>query len=226
MIKDRVGGLFLWLFLIYIYASNSITMKKLLLLLLATVTTSVFAQNKINFDWGNFDFLKDQTEVNVQMKFDHALFHEQNLTEAEYLQKRKDDITAKKGEAVWENWISQWEKCKTSGYLDYFMNGINKKSKKVVFKSDAKTKYTLIIDTKWVYAGWYGGFIGSQEGKLTSDLTFVETDNPSKVIMKLQGDKILGKKSNNDISWEYGRIAAAYESTGKLLGKAINEEVK
>lgn len=201
-------------------------MKRLLLLLFIALAATFSAQNKINFEWGNFDFLKDQTEVNVELKFSDAVFQEKNLSEAEYLDNRKADITAKKGEAVWGNWISQWEGFKTSGYLDYFLKGLNGKSKKITFKSDAKTKYTLIIDAKWVYAGWYGGFIGSQEGKLTSEMTFVETDNPSKAVMKLHGDKILGKKLNNEFSWEYGRIAAAYESTGKMLAKNINQEIK
>ncbi|MDR6921684.1 hypothetical protein [Chryseobacterium sp. 2987] len=201
-------------------------MKKLLMLLFAAITTMTFAQNKINYEWGNFDFLKGQTEVNVQLKFNNVVFHEKNLTEAEYLENRKADITAKKGEAAWGNWAVQWGEFKECGYLEHFLNGINNKSKKIVFKSNAATTYTLIIDTKWVYAGWYGGFIGSQEGKLTSELAFVETDNPSKIIMKLQGDKILGKKMNSEFSWEYGRIAAAYEATGKLLGKAISKEIK
>lgn len=201
-------------------------MKKLLLLGFVVIATTLFAQNQINFQSGNFDFLKDQTDVNVQLKLDDAVYQEKNLTEAQYLEIRKADITAKKNEAVWKNWIYQWEKFKTTGFLDYFLTGINGKSGKVFFKNDAKTKYTLIIDAKWIYAGWYGGMIGSQEGKLTADLIFVETDNPSKVVMKLHADKIGGKKMNKDFSWEYGRIAAAFEVTGKKLGKEIKKAVK
>lgn len=201
-------------------------MKKLLLLLFVAITTLTFAQNKIDFEMGNFDFLKDQSEVNVQLIFDNAVYQEKNLTEAQYLENRKADITAKKNEEVWKNWMSQWDKFKTSEYLDYFLKGINGKSKKVIFKGDAKTKYTLIIDAKWIYAGWYGGMIGSQEAKLTADMKFVETDNPSKVVMKLKADKIGGKQMNKEFAWEYGRIAAAYEVTGKKLGKEIKEVIK
>ncbi|NML69526.1 hypothetical protein HHL23_06930 [Chryseobacterium sp. RP-3-3] len=201
-------------------------MKKLFLLLFMAIATTSFAQNQINFESGNFDFLKDQTEVNVQLKFDNAVYQEKNFTEAQYLENREKDIIAKKNEAVWKNWIFQWEKFKTEEYIGYFFKGINSKSKKITFKNDVKAKYTLIIDAKWIYAGWYGGMIGSQEAKLTSDLTFVETDNPSKVVMRLQADKIQGKKMNKDFSWEYGRIAAAYEITGKKLGTEIKKAVK
>lgn len=190
------------------------------------MSTTIFAQNKINVTQGSFDFLKDQTEVNVQLKFHNAAYQEKNLTEAQYIESRKTDITARKGVKVWENWTFQWEKFKTSEYLEYFYEGINSKSKKVKFKNDVKAKYTLIIDAKWIYAGWYGGMIGSQEAKLTADLLFVETDNPANVIMKLEADKIQGNKMNDQFSWEYGRIAAAYLITGKKLGTEIKSALK
>ncbi|MCD1115741.1 hypothetical protein [Chryseobacterium turcicum] len=202
-------------------------MKKLFLMLFFAIASTTFAQNQINFVSGNnFDFLKDQTEVNVQLKFDNATFQEGNLTEAQYIENKKGDISGRKGEKVWNNWIYQWDRFKTSEYLEYFFKGINAKSKKVTFGNGSKAKYTLIIDAKWVYAGWYGGMIGSQEAKLTADLLFVETDNPSHVVMKLQADKIQGKKMNKDFSWEYGRIAAAYEITGKKLGIEIKKALK
>ncbi|AYN01095.1 hypothetical protein [Chryseobacterium sp. 3008163] len=202
-------------------------MKKLFLMLFFAIASTTFAQNQINFVSGdNFDFLKDQTDVNVQLKFDNATYQEKNVTETQYVENRKADISERKGEKVWKNWTYQWDRFKTSEYLDYFFKGINAKSKNITFGNGIKAKYTLIVDAKWVYAGWYGGMIGSQEAKLTADLLFVETDNPSNVIMKLQADKIQGKKMNKDFSWEYGRIAAAYEITGKKLGAEIKKALK
>jgi len=201
-------------------------MKKIFLLLLMVVATTVFAQNKIDVISGNFDFLKDQTEVNVQLKFDNAVYQEKNFTEEQYIENRKADVTAKKNEKVWENWIYQWERFKSTEFQEYFFKGANNRSKKLFFRNDLKAKYTLIIDAKWVYAGWYGGMIGSQEGKLDADLTFVETDNPSNVVMKLKANKILGRQMNKDFSWEYGRIAAVYEILGKKLGKDIKTALK
>ncbi|WP_379968078.1 hypothetical protein [Epilithonimonas sp. UC225_85] len=200
-------------------------MKKLLLLVVLMFTTITFAQNQLNFEFGTFDFLKDQTEVNVQLKFENVLFQAENYTEAQYLERRKTETLAKKNAAAWQKWIDAWQNYKDTEYLNYFLKGVNGWSKKVVFKKDVKAKYTLIIDTKWVYAGWHAGLV-AQEGKLTSDLIFVETDNPSKVIMKLQGAEVLGKQSNKDFTMEYGRIAAAYEVTGKLVGKALRKVVK
>ncbi|MBM7418447.1 MULTISPECIES: hypothetical protein [Chryseobacterium] len=202
-------------------------MKKLFLVLLLSIATTVFAQNQMNIVQGSFDFLRDQTEVNVQVKFENAIFQVENFTEEQYLEKRKEDILGnrKRGEEGWQKWNEAWNRFKDSEYLDYLLKGINSKSKKILFKKDAQTKYTVIVDAKWIYAGWHGGLIG-QEAKLTSDITFVETENPSKVIMKLQGDKVLGKPQNKDFVMEYGRIAGAYEATGKELGKVIKRALK
>jgi len=73
-------------------------MKKLLLILFVGITTTVFAQNQLNFEFGTFDFLKDQTEVNVQLKFENVLFQADNFTEAQYLERRKTEILAKKNQ--------------------------------------------------------------------------------------------------------------------------------
>lgn len=200
-------------------------MKKLLLILFVGITTTVFAQNQLNFEFGTFDFLKDQTEVNVQLKFENVLFQADNFTEAQYLERRKTEILAKKNQEEQKKWSQSWQEFKDTEYLDYFLKGVNGWSKKIAFKKNVNTKYTLIIDTKWVYAGWHAGLV-AQEGKLTADLIFVETDNPSKVLMKLQAAQILGKQSNKHFTMEYGRIAAAYEVTGKQLGKALRKEIK
>jgi hypothetical protein len=200
-------------------------MKKLLLLVVLMLSAFTFAQNQLNFESGTFDFLKDQTEVNVQLKFDNVLFQAENYTEAQYLEKRKAETLSKKNDVAWQKWSDSWQTFKDTEYLNYFLKGVNGWSKQVVFKKDIKSKYTLIINTKWVYAGWHAGLV-AQEGKLTSDLIFVETDNPSKVVMKIHGAEILGKKTNKDFTMEYGRIAAAYEVTGKLVGKALKKLVR
>lgn len=76
------------------------------------IVTMAFAQNQINIESGNFDFLKDQTEVNVQMKFEHPLFQADNYTEAQYLERRKTETLAKKGEESWQKWDEEWQRHK------------------------------------------------------------------------------------------------------------------
>ena len=200
-------------------------MKKTLLLLLSFISIVFHAQD-LKIESGNFDFLKDQTDLNVELKFDNAVYQEKNFTEAQYLENRKQEIIARKGEKVWQNWTYQWKKFKDAEYVNYFFKGLNGKSKKTLLDQNANAKYTLIIDAKWVYAGWYGGMIGSQEAKISGSLYFVETQNPSNVLMKINIDKFQGKQMNEQFSWEYGRIAAVYEVLGKQLKKEIKKVKK
>jgi len=190
------------------------------------ITAFAFSQNKLLVQQGNFGFLSDQTEVNVQLKFNNVLFQVENYSEDQYLEKREKETIAKKGEEAWKKWMEEWQRFKETEYISYFLKGINEKSRKVKFSNNiSNAKFTLIIDTKWIYAGWHGGIMG-QEGKLTSELTFVETQNPERIVMKLKGDMILGKPQNKYFVMEYGRIAGAYEATGKSIGKEIRKVIK
>nr|WP_315027290.1 hypothetical protein [uncultured Chryseobacterium sp.] len=200
-------------------------MKKLLLLLLIVIVAPSFAQNKINYEFGNFDFLKDQPDVNVQYKFENVTFQVDNYTKEQYLERRKTETLAKKGEEAWKEWMRNWTEHEESIFMDRFIGGLNAKSKKVKFGKDLKTKYTLIVETKWVYPGWSGGMM-MQPAKLSTVVTFIETDHPDKAIAKIQTDKIEGVGSRVDYGMEYGRISAAYEKTGKELAKEINKNIK
>jgi len=200
-------------------------MKKLFLLLLITVsTTFVFAQD-LYLVSGNLDFLKNETEVNVLFNMDNVRYQVENFTEQEYLERRKTETLSKKNAETWEKWMDEWQKFKDSEYLSFFLKGLNEKSKKTAFKENIDSKYTLIIDSEWIYAGWYGGIM-YQEGKLTSKLKFVKTANPNHVLAVVTGDKVLGKKKNEFYAMEYGRIAAAYENTGRELAKEIKFNLK
>ncbi len=199
-------------------------MKKLFLMLFMAMTMIVFAQTKIKYESGNFDFLKDQTEVNVQFKFENAAFQVENFTEAQYLERRKKETVDKKGEASWTLWDAEWKNHRESVFFDKFIDGLNNKAKKIKFGKDLKTKYTLIIATKWIYAGW-SGFV-TQPAKLSAEISVVESDNPSNVLLKILTDKIEGVGSKVDYGMEYGRISAAYEKSGKEIGKEIKNAVK
>lgn len=198
-------------------------MKKILLFLFAAMSTAIFAQNKLIVESGNLDVLKDQTEVNVKRVYGEPLFQAENFTETDYLNRRHQETVAKKGEAAWKTWIDSWEQHVETIWTEKFVEGLNK-SKKIKFSQNVETKYTLIIQPKWMYAGWTG-FI-TQPGKLSADITIVETANPSNVLATIKADKIEGIGSKVDYGMEYGRISAAYEKTGKEFGKELKKALK
>ena len=200
-------------------------MKKSLLLVFAALSVMISAQ-KLNVVSGSFDFLKGQKEVNVKVTFDDMKMMAENLTEEQYLENRKRDILDgnPKNEDEWKKWSEDWQQNKTR-FADDFAKGLSP-MKNIVFGKDLPSKYTLIVETKWLYPGWYGGMM-MQPAKLTSVLKFVETDNPTQVLLQLEGDKIdgIGVKGRN-LVMEYGRVALAYQKTGKLLMKEISKNLK
>lgn len=187
-----------------------------------TVTTMSFGQN-LTIISGNLGFLKGQTEVNVERNYGSPLFQADNFSETEYLERRHKETVAKKGEAAWKTWIDTWEQHVETIWTEKFVEGLNK-SKKIKFAQNIEAKYTLIIRPTWMYAG-RSGFV-TQPGKLSAEITIVETANPSNVLVTMKGDKIEGVGSKVDYGMEYGRLSAAYEKTGKEIGKEIKKALK
>lgn len=183
---------------------------------------SVSAQ-KFKVVSGNFDFLKGEKQVDVEISIDNSKFQVENYSESEYTDKIKSTITAnpKKKPEDLSQWTAKWEEYRNGGFADAFIKGANGKTGKfLTFGKNQGAKYKLIIDSKWIYAGWYGGMM-MQPAKLSLEMKFVEAADPSKILLQLETDKLEGAANNKDLVWEYGRIAAAFESIGKQIGAEI-----
>ncbi|MGL6127156.1 hypothetical protein [Chryseobacterium artocarpi] len=201
-------------------------MKKLLLLLFFAMFTTVFGQDKMKITAGSLIALKDQTEVNVEVKFENVLFMKENITEAQYLENRKKQVleNPKRGEEAWTKWIGQWEIYKRE-YVDYFAKGLNKTYKNISFKKDPSAKCTLLVETTWVFPGWHAG-LTAMTAEITGKIKLIETNNPSKVLVEVELNKFDKFVKNDEFVMEYGRIAAAYESAGRYLGREIKKSLK
>ncbi|SHG78144.1 hypothetical protein [Chryseobacterium sp. OV279] len=202
-------------------------MKKLLLLLFMAVATTTFAQEKFNVVSGNFLALKDQTEVNVELKFENVLFMKENITEAQYLENRKKQVleNPKRGEEAWKKWIEEWEKYKNENYADYLIKGLNKSYKNISFKKNSSAKYTLLLETKWIFPGWHAG-LTAMSAEITGKIKLVETGNPSVVLAEVELNKFDKFVNNKEFVMEYGRIAAGYESAGRYVGREIKKALR
>lgn len=203
-------------------------MKKLFLLVfLVMMTTAAFGQESMNLVSGGFEVLKDQTEVNVELKFENVLFMKENITETQYLENRKKQVldNPKRGEKAWNMWISEWERYKNEEYINYFTKGLNKTYKDILFKKDSSAKYTLLLETKWIFPGWHAG-LTMMTAEINSTIKLVETNNHSVVLAEVELNKFDRFVNNDEIVMEYGRIAGAYESAGRYLGKKIKKSLK
>ncbi len=196
-------------------------MKKLLILVMISASSLILAQ-KMKVLSGNFDFLKGEKELNVKFDFSNATFYKEKMTESQYLDKRAKEIASDKGEAEVEKWKADWKYSKETTFVDKFLASMNKN---VAIKTSVNpnAKYTVVVETIWIYPGWFAGVM-NQPSKVSTLLKFVESANPSNILLtveasKAPGDNFIGLPNNND------RIAEGYAKTGKSLAKMIDKKI-
>src|SRR5690606_30545080 len=133
------------------------------------------------------------------------------------------EIGDDKGKAEADKWLADWEYSKENSFIDKFIASMNK-NMKITASKDSDAKYTLIVETTWIYPGWFAGVM-KQPAKVSTNLKFVETANPGNVLLVIgskdaPGDSYMGVANNND------RIAEGYAKTGKSLAKMIAKKAK
>lgn len=199
-------------------------MKKLVFAFFVFLTGMIFGQ-KMKVTSGNFDFLKGQTELNLQMDYSHVEFYKENMNEAAYIAKQQKDIQkAGKSPDEFEKWKKDWEYSKNTQFVDKFLASMNKNTDIKTSVNNPAAKYTLIVETVWIYPGWFGGIM-NQPSKLSTLLKFVETSDPSHVLLEIDsknapGDNFVGLPNNND------RISEGYAKTAKTLAHMIEKKIK
>ena len=199
-------------------------MKRLVLLLFITMTSLASAQ-KMKVTLGDFKFLKGEKELNLVMDYSSMKFYKENMDEAAYIKKREKDILdSGKDRTEVEKWKTDWEHSKKETFVQKFLASMNKNSSINTSENNPNARYTLIVETEWIYPGWYGGVM-RQPSKVTTVLKFVETANPDLVLLEITskeapGDNYVGIANNND------RIAESYAKTSKSLAKLLRRKVK
>lgn len=172
---------------------------------------------------GDFNFLKDQKEINVEFTYDNLKLMKENLTDEQYVSERVADLN-QKGKGVGETWKKKWYASRDLLFENKFTELVNvvlaKEKKDVTFQEDLKqAKYTLIVDAVWIYPG-YNVVMAKKGAKVSTNLKFVETANRNNVLLEIKseeapGDVFGGSFSNED------RIGEGYAKTGKSLAKML-----
>jgi len=80
-------------------------------------------------------------------------------------------------------------------------------------------KYTLIVETVWLYPGWDAGVM-KQPAKVTTNLKFAETENKGNVLVEVTSENALGNQWGSNFSNE-DRLGEGYAKTGKSFAKLI-----
>ena len=173
------------------------------------ITIFAFAQEKLNLVSGNFNFLKDTEVVNLVFNFENVRFMNEDFTEMQYLERRRKEVVEnpKKGLEEWKEWSGKWEYYKNEVYLETFIKNFNKYSKKLKLQKNTNSKYTLLIEPKWINPGWYA-FMIMNPSIISVNMKFVETNDFSNVALEIEANKIMGDNASNEKEnlMEYNRI--------------------
>lgn len=196
-------------------------LKLLFAVLIGFVATA--SAQKLKVESGDFSFLKGQTELKVVMDYSTATFYKEKMSHEEYIAKRKKEIGDDKGKKEADKWAADWEHSKENTFVEKFLASMNK-NMDIKASEDVDSKYTLIVETVWIYPGWFAAVM-KKPAKVTTRLKFVETANPSNVLLVINskeapGDSYVGVANNND------RIAEGYAKTGKSVARLLRKKVK
>lgn len=197
-------------------------MKKTIFLLLLAFSSCLMAQ-RVKVNTGDYNFLKDQKFIKVVFKFEGVTFAKKKITEEQYIDERMQEIEKRAGKKEAEKWKNDWEFSKSKTFQDKFLASWNKNTKIEASTDFKRTKYTLIVEPTWISQGVFGG-IGSIPAEMNSKMTFVESDNPTNILMVVEGIKAIGDNgigipNNND------RIAECFAKTSKMLALKVDHYV-
>lgn len=202
-------------------------MKKVLVLAVLFVSSMMSAQD-MEVVKGDFGFLKDVKEVNVEFTYDNLKLMKENFSDVDYVKGRVADLN-EKGKGVGETWKKKWYASRELAFEPKFLELINtvltKKKQDLNFQEDLKSaKYTLIVDAVWIYPG-YNVVMVKQGAKVSTNLKIVETANRSNVVLEITSEKAPGDVFGGSFSNE-DRIGEGYAKTGKSLAGLILKKLK
>lgn len=198
------------------------TLRTSLVMAAGLIAFSGMAQ-KIKVEKGDLSILKGQKTVNVEFVYDNLKIFKENRSEADYVGERKKELN-EKGEGKGDAWEKKWFASRELTWEPKFMELINR-NKAVKFKQgDTGAKYTLVVESVWLYPGYNVGVM-KQGSKLDTDLKIVPTDDKGNTLVEISakgapGDTYQGTFSNED------RIGESFAKTGKTLAKEIDKKLK
>ena len=194
---------------------------------IALFTTVAGFSQDMEVKKGDFKFLKDQKELNVEFNYSNVKLMKEKLTNDEYVAKRSAELNEKsKGNG--NTWKKKWASAPEHIWNPKFMELIGKvygNEKNVTIEEGlTSAKYTLIVDVVWIYPGWDAAVM-KQAAKVTTVLRFVETANKSNVLLEIESDEAPGDQWGSQFSNE-SRIGEGFAKTAKSLGKMMLKKVK
>ena len=184
--------------------------------------TVVASSQKLKVEDGEFNFIHGQKEINVEFVYDNMTLLKKNLSNDQYVKEHSAELEEKtKGKG--KSWEKSWYASRDIIYAPKFLELMNRylhEDKGIYFGEElADTKYTLIVETVWVYPGWNAAVM-RQPAKVSTLLKFVETANRNNVLLEISSKDAPGNRYGGTFSNE-DRLGEGYAKTGKSIAKLI-----
>ncbi len=189
---------------------------------LVLVSTVTMAQSKRVLS-GDFKNLKGITAFNLVFDYTNLKVDKFETEEAfleDKMKKREEKGTA-------EDFKKSWFSDREERYEPKFIESFNKRFDGAI-KADknlASAKYTIKIQTLWIYPGYNVGIV-RQPSKLNAIIKVVEIENPDNILLSVGYEKVLG---NGAAGFDYNsgyRISEAYAKLAKELAGEIKKANK
>jgi hypothetical protein len=196
-------------------------MKKIVFAVL--LVSSIMTAQDMEVVKGDFGFLKDQKEINVEFDYSKMTLLKEKFSEEQYVANRTKELNEKvkaSGDVWKKNWNSSKELIWNPKFLELMNVIFSKENKEVNFKEGlTAAKYTLIVEVVWIYPGWDAGIM-KQPAKVTTQLKFVETNNKMNVLLEISSENAPGDQWGSNFSNE-SRIGEGFAKTAKSLAKML-----
>jgi len=196
-------------------------MKKLLVILLACLSSLAIAQKKGKVFYGSIESLKGQSAINTEYTYDSMIVGVDKL-EKEFVEEKKkswDLKEAGKGNDFEKMWMAD-RKNRYEPTFDYY---IRKTTGLTVNKDNPK--YTLIVKTRRSEPGWNAGVV-AKGAEIDVEVWLVESANKNQVLGKIILLSQRGKNATGG-DFEMGlRLQEAYMEAAQALGALIIKTTK
>lgn len=158
---------------------------------------------------GKLEDLKNISSFMVEFNYENIKIHGFN-SEEEFL---KDKLDKRKNQPerarrFEESWFSNREKYYNPAFVNYFNQYFKDQACKIVSESDHLMRVNII----WIYTGY-----ALEPAKISAIIDFYEVKNPSKKILSIEFDKVIGLEKKMIAVDEFDRVIGAFEKLAKNL---------
>lgn len=206
--------------------NSLVFMKRFVLVFLFLMSISGFSQ-KIEYQKGDFKFLKGASKVEVQFNYSNLKLLKDNFTEEEYINNRKNQLKGKDNDVA-DNWEAKWRDSRLGMWQPMFLKLLTSTATnrtKIQFVTDDSTsEYVMFVDVLWIYPGW-DAFMIKQKAKVTSKISIFKRSDMTTPLVSLDAIEAPGDQFFNNFD-DGLRVGEGFSKTAKTLGKKIAKEAK